>query len=301
MEPGSGIQALASGCYGLGAAVLIYSLVVARRRAATARRMSTFVVAEAQVEQAVGIQWTAMLQEALRRGGVFVRAHTVITRTVLIVITLSAILVAFSSLSFMWFGVAGLSAGAIFFVSGKSRGQQQVEEQAPAALTMLASGLRAGYSVQQGIALVAREFSEPTASQFAIVERELALGVDLATAMLRLAERTGNPDYELVAIIISIQHEIGGNLSEILDSVAGTLRERFELRQMVGTLTAQQRMSSMILTLLPVAVLGFLTLANRSFVMPLYTETTGQMLLALVGVLLVLGWSVMRSITRIAV
>src|SRR6185436_11678642 len=107
--------------------------------------------------------------------------------------------------------------------------RQQVEIQALGSIQLMTSGLRAGYSVPQAIALVARHSPEPTASEFALAAQEIGVGVQLADAIARLALRTANPDYNLVAIIVRVQHEVGGNLAQILDSVGNTLRERFDL------------------------------------------------------------------------
>jgi tight adherence protein B len=166
---------------------------------------------------------------------------------------------------------------------------------------LLASGLRAGYSVPQAIALVSTHSPEPTSSEFAIAAQEISVGVGLADAIARLSKRTANADYELVAIIIRVQHEVGGNLAQILDSVGDTLRERFELRSQVEALTAQQRLSSTVLTVLPFALLTFLFVVDRSFVDPLFTQPLGRLLLAVAGVMVFVGWTIMRSVGRVEV
>jgi tight adherence protein B len=166
---------------------------------------------------------------------------------------------------------------------------------------LLASGLRAGYSVPQAIELVAKHSPEPTASEFALAAQEIALGVPLHNTIRRLAQRSANKDYELVAIIIRVQHEVGGNLAQILDSVGSTLRERFELRRQVNALTAQQRLSSMVLTVLPFALLLFLFVMDRSFVEPLFTTFPGRLILAVAGVMVFMGWFFMRSIGRVEI
>jgi tight adherence protein B len=166
---------------------------------------------------------------------------------------------------------------------------------------LLASGLRAGYSVPQAIALVARNSPEPTASEFSIAAREISVGVGLDDAMARLSKRTDNSDYELVSIIVGVQHEVGGNLAQILDSVGQTLRDRFELRRQVEALTAQQRLSSVVLTILPFGLLAFLFLMDRSFVEPLFSRTVGRFLLATAGGMVFVGWMIMRSIGRVEV
>jgi tight adherence protein B len=193
-------------------------------------------------------------------------------------------------------------AAVAFYALGKSdRRRKRIETQALGAMQLLASGLRAGYSVPQAIALVARQSPEPTASAFALAAQEISIGVQLADSIARLAKRTANADYELVAIIVRVQHEVGGNLAQILDSVGNTLRERFDLRRQVSSLTAQQRLSSTLLTLLPFFLLTFLFLVDRSFVEPLFNETAGRLMLAAAAAMVFIGWTIMRSIGQVEV
>jgi tight adherence protein B len=155
--------------------------------------------------------------------------------------------------------------------------------------------------VPQAIDLVAKHSPQPTAAEFTLASQEIALGVPLFEAIARLARRAANKDYELVAIIIRVQHEVGGNLAQTLDSVGSTLRERVELRRQVNALTAQQRLSSMVLTVLPFALLLFLFVTDRSFVEPMFTAALGRFMLALAGAMVFIGWTIMRSIGRVEV
>jgi tight adherence protein B len=155
--------------------------------------------------------------------------------------------------------------------------------------------------VPQAIALVAKHSPEPTAAEFGVAAQEISVGVQLAEAIARLSKRTANADYELVAIIVRVQNEVGGNLAQILDSVGDTLRERLELRRQVEALTAQQRLSSIVLTVLPFALLTILFVMDRSFVDPLFKEPLGRLMLALAGLMVFLGWTVMRSVGRVEV
>jgi tight adherence protein B len=208
-------------------------------------------------------------------------------------------LVGVGTLSFAWIALAALAAAGAYGLGARLRRQQALEAQALEAIQLLSSGLRAGYSVPQAITLVARNSPEPTASEFGLASQEIGLGVDLAESLSRLGQRNANPDYTLVAIIVGVQHEVGGNLAHILDSVTTTLRERIELRRHVDALTAQQRLSSVVLTLLPFALLTFLFVMDRSFVEPLFSEFIGRILLVLSAVMVLVGWTVMRSIGRV--
>jgi tight adherence protein B len=210
-------------------------------------------------------------------------------------------LIGLATVSPTWLLLAIAAGIAAYLLGAGERRRKRLEAQALEAMGLLASGLRAGYSVPQAIALVARNSLEPTASEFAIAAQEISVGVGLDEAMARLSMRTANSDYELVSIIVRVQHEVGGNLAQILDSVGHTLRERFELRRQVESLTAQQQLSSVVLTILPFALLAFLFLMDRSFVEPLFSQTAGRFLLATAGGMVFVGWVIMRSIGRVEV
>jgi tight adherence protein B len=212
-----------------------------------------------------------------------------------------AAMIGLATLSPLWFVLALASALAAYALGDRQRRRQRIEAQALDAMTLLASGLRAGYSVSQAMDLVATHSPRPTATEFAQAGKEIGVGVDLSEAFARLARRTANTDYELVAIIIGVHTEVGGNLAQVLDSVGSTLRERLELRRQVNALTAQQRLSSMVLTVLPFALLMFLFTVDRSFVDPLFTEPVGRLILTVAGAMVFVGWTIMRSIGRVEV
>lgn len=210
-------------------------------------------------------------------------------------------IIGLASLSPIWFMLMLSLAGVAYALGARQRRRGRIEAQALDAVGLFASGLRAGYSVGQSIELVSKHSPEPTASEFALAAQEISVGIDLPQAIARLAKRTANKDYELVAIIVRVQHEVGGNLAQILDSAGDTLRERFELRRQVNALTAQQRLSSIVLTVLPFALLTFLFVMDRSFVDPLFSQTLGRLILAGAGAMVFVGWTFMRSIGRVEV
>ena len=210
-------------------------------------------------------------------------------------------IIGLASLSLIWFVLMLVLAGAAYLLGARQRRRARIEAQALDAVGLFAAGLRAGYSVGQAIELVAKHSAEPTASEFALAAQEVKVGLDLPQAVSRMAKRTANKDYELVAVIIRVQHEVGGNLAQILDSVSETLRERFELRQQVQALTAQQRLSSIVLTVLPFGLLTFLFVMDRSFVDPLFNQEIGRLILAVAGAMVFVGWTFMRSVGRVEV
>jgi tight adherence protein B len=272
-----------------------------RQRALTSRRVAD-VLGEAvgehiEVSTRVPRAWRWEAHQLAAQ----IAAHDDALRGPAVVVACVAVLIGLASLSAAWFGIAGFSALAAYALGGRRRDRQRIETQSLGAMGLFASGLRAGYSVQQAIQLVGEHSPQPTAREFTLIGQEVGVGIDLPEAIARMARRTANKDYELVAIIVRVQHEVGGNLAQILDSVGSTLRERVELRRQVNALTAQQRLSSMVLTVLPFALLTFLFVMDRSFVDPLFTEPVGRVILAIAGAMVLIGWSIMRSIGRVEV
>jgi tight adherence protein B len=237
----------------------------------------------------------------LRQIAAMLEARSDSLRAPVVALACVSLLIGLATVSAGWLGIAVLAAVAAYALGGSARRRQRLEAQALDAMGLLASGLRAGYSVPQAIDLVAKHSPDPTSAEFALASQEISVGVHLYEAIARLANRGANKDYELVAIIIRVQHEVGGNLAQILDSVAATLRERVELRQQVNALTAQQRLSSIVLTVLPFGLLMFLFLTDRSFVEPLFVEPIGRFILVVAGAMVLMGWTIMRSIGRVEV
>lgn len=294
-------SALVAGLCAVGVMLLATGVLRSQRRAATSRRVASLLAEQPGQRLAVPVRLVPAWQGELRQLAARLEAHDTTVRGPLLAFACVCALIGLASISPIWIVLAAFAGIATYALGARDRRRTRIEAQALDAIGLLASGLRAGYSVPQAITLVARHSPDPTAHEFAIAAQEVAIGVSLWEAVRRLAVRTANPDYELMAIIIHVQHEVGGNLAQILDSVGSTVRERFELRRQVTALTAQQRLSSLILTVLPFALLAFLFVMDRSFVDPLVTQPIGRLLLALSGVMVLIGWTVMRSVSRVEV
>jgi tight adherence protein B len=136
---------------------------------------------------------------------------------------------------------------------------------------MLASSLRSGYSLLQAMDLVAREGTGAVSSEFRRVVQEVGLGLSTEAALANLYRRVPSDDLDLMITAINIQHEVGGNLSQILDSIAHTIRERVRIKGEIRTLTAQGRISGYVITALPVGLAIFLTTINPGYMAPIFT------------------------------
>jgi tight adherence protein B len=181
-------------------------------------------------------------------------------------------------------------------------------KQLPDTITLLANGLRAGSSFLQAVELVVRESRPPISTEFSRVIREVNLGLPFEQAMENMVRRVRSEDLELMATAINIQHTVGGNLAEILDSIAFTIRERVRIKGEIRTLTAQQRLSGYVVGFLPIALVGFLFVAAPNFLKPMFEKPpeilglpAGVIILAFGGFMMFVGFMLIRRIVDIEV
>jgi tight adherence protein B len=184
----------------------------------------------------------------------------------------------------------------------------QFNKQLPDTITLIANALRAGSSFLQAIELVVREARPPISIEFARVIREVNLGLPFETALENLVRRVRSEDLELMVTAISIQYQVGGNLAEILDSIAFTIRERVRIKGEIRTLTAQQRMSGYVVGFLPIGLVIFLFIIAPSFLDPMLDPEvniagipTGMILFAMGGIMMFIGFMLIRRIVDIEV
>src|SRR5207253_6397036 len=162
--------------------------------------------------------------------------------------------------------------------------RQAFAEQLPDNLQVLASALRAGHSFIGALSVVVNDAPEPAKTEFSRVVADEQLGVPIEDALRVVVERMDSRELEQVALVAALQRETGGNTAEVLDRVTDTIRERFELRRTVNTLTAQGRMSRWVLTSLPLVLLGAITLFNPGYMQVMYSAQAGKVLLVLAGI-----------------
>lgn len=167
--------------------------------------------------------------------------------------------------------------------------QRLFAEQLDDSLQLMASNLRAGHSLPQSLNSVAQEADSPTAEEFARIVNETRVGRDLSDALEVTAQRMDSEDFFWVTQAIDINREIGGNLAEVLDGVADTIRQRGEVRRQVATLSAEGRLSALVLMVLPFGIGGFLLLTNPSYLAPFTESLVGYGLLGLAVVMLLVG------------
>ncbi|MGE5140662.1 MAG: type II secretion system F family protein [Rudaea sp.] len=168
-------------------------------------------------------------------------------------------------------------------------------------VTLLASSLRSGYSLLQAIDMVTREMNPPVSYEFSRVTREVALGLTVQQALHSLLRRVPSDDLDMLVTAVSIQHEVGGNLAEILDTIALTIRERVRILGEIRSITAQQRMSGVVLSLLPIGLGVLLYALNPTYMSRLWENMCGISLLIVGAILTGIGFVIVRRIASIEV
>lgn len=182
-----------------------------------------------------------------------------------------------------------------------ARRRKLFAEQLPDNLQVLASALRAGHSFVGALSVVVDDAAEPSRTEFRRVVADEQLGVPLEEAIRSVVRRMDNNDLEQVALVATLQRQAGGSMAEVLERVTDTVRERFELRRLVQTLTAQGRLSRWVVSALPVALLAVLSVLNPTYTAPLFTTTGGRLALLFAGAMVVTGSYVIKRIVDIKV
>ncbi len=196
-----------------------------------------------------------------------------------------------------------------FWLNRRKNGRLNAfNKQLPDTITLIANALRAGSSFLQAIELVVRESRPPISVEFSRVIREVNLGLPFEQALENMVRRVRSDDLELMATAISIQHQVGGNLAEILDSIAYTIRERIRIKGEIRTLTAQQRLSGYVVGFLPIGLAGFLFIAAPGFMDPMFANPpaiaglpAGVVILLFGGFMMFIGFMLIRKIVDIEV
>jgi tight adherence protein B len=239
----------------------------------------------------------------LRVAGISLPAEQIVVLTILGTIVM-AFVVHFITSSFL---IAIVFAAAVpltvrwYLQRSLRRVRDRFAEQLPDNLQVLSSALRAGHSFVGALSVVVNDAPEPARTEFNRVVADEQLGVPIEDALRVVVERMDNRELEQVALVAALQRETGGNTAEVLDRVTDTIRERFELKRTVQTLTAQGRLSRWVLTLLPVALLAVITLVNPGYIGILYHSLAGKILLVMAAISVTAGSFVIKRIVDIKV
>lgn len=175
---------------------------------------------------------------------------------------------------------AGAASPWAFPLVARERRSRRLSEQLPDAVDMMARSLRAGHALTSAFQLVANEMPEPIAVEFARAYEQQRLGTSLERAVRDMAARAPrNGDLKIFAVSTVIQKETGGNLSEILDGIANTVRERYRFYGKLSALTAEARASAWVVSLTPLAIAAFLSISQPAYMKVLVVDPMGQTIL----------------------
>ncbi|TME10352.1 MAG: secretion system protein [Chloroflexi bacterium] len=191
--------------------------------------------------------------------------------------------------------IVGFFVPRLWLGRRKSGRLKAFNKQLPDTVTLIANALRAGSSFLQSIELVVRESRPPISTEFGRVIREVNLGLPFDVALENMVRRVKSEDFELMATAIAIQHQVGGNLAEILDSIAFTIRERIRIKGEIRTLTAQQRLSGYVVGGLPFGLALFIYLAAPTFFDPMFAKPPEFLGIPLGVILLFIAMSAMGA------
>ena len=168
-------------------------------------------------------------------------------------------------------------------------------------LTLLSNAIKAGYSFAQAIDTVAKNAVPPIGDEFGRAVREMNLGGSPDEALMNITKRVASADFDLVATAYSIHRTVGGNLAEILDNIAYTIRERIRIKGEIATLTAQARASGTLITFLPIVLATFMYFVTPTYFRPMFGSIIGWILLAIGGFMIFIGNLIIRRVVAIEV
>ena len=180
-----------------------------------------------------------------------------------------------------------------------SRRRRAFADQLDDSLQLMASSLRAGHSLLQALNSVATEAEEPTSVEFSRIINETRVGRELSQSLDETARRMNSDDFVWVTQAIAINREVGGNLAEVLDGVGHTIRERNQIRRQVKALSAEGRLSAVVLMALPLGVLAFLSLTNPAYIARFTESLAGYLMIATGVLLLIIGGLWLRKVVRL--
>ncbi|GAA1141235.1 type II secretion system F family protein [Nesterenkonia lutea] len=180
-----------------------------------------------------------------------------------------------------------------------SKRQRQFADQLDDSLQLMASNLRAGHSLPQALSSVASEAESPSSEEFVRIVNETRVGRDLGVALDITAARMASDDFSWIAQAIAINREVGGNLAEVLDGVSNTIRQRNDIKRQVATLSAEGKLSALILMALPFGLAIFLLVTNPAYLAPFTESLLGYGLMILGVVMLTIGGLWLRKTVEI--
>jgi tight adherence protein B len=306
---------LVVGVGAVAAALLVLAFVVlpAGPRRVPLSRLDPSVAPSASALAGAGAAAGAAVEKVLVRRGRLASGAAALERAGIsmrlpdFVLAVGAVTVVLGTLGFVVGGfVLGLLLAVVVPFGAKlllkvraSRRQAAFADQLDDSLQLMAGSLRAGHSLLRAVDSVSHEAEAPTSEEFSRIVNETRVGRDLNDALDEVAERMGSDDFTWVAQAIAIHREVGGNLAEVLDAVGNTIRERNAIRRHVKALSAEGKLSAVVLMALPFGVTFFISLTNPAYIAKFTESAAGYGMLGAAGVMLLVGALWLKSTVRI--
>ena len=279
----------------------------AQRRLETLERYSA-PQAEGAVPLALreqGSAWTERTRSQLERAGLALKLHEYVALRVLLALIGFVVVLALGNgqpIAFLVGIVAGLIGFMLpaFYVRTRITGQvRKFNDQLADMLTMVSNSLRAGFGLLQGLDLAAEQSQPPMSTELHHLLRDTRMGASIETALESMGARVGSYDLDVIITAILIQRSVGSNLSEVLDKVAHTIRERARIQGEINTLTAQKKLSGVVIGLMPPAVVVLMLAVNFDYMSTLFTDPLGRFLLIVAVTLDIVGILAIKRIVSV--
>ena len=324
---GAGVRYLAVALAGLAAGLTAFALlrIFGRREASVEELLGPYATAPVSEESPGGgsLVETGLVQRAVdltsrvaSRGGLLARVEALLEQASLplrpaealffygagtVLVTALALFSAPNPLVGLTVAALAAAAPVLTLRARRRRRQRQFQAQLPETLNLLSGALRAGYSFLQGLDAVARETSEPMARELRRALAESQLGRPMEEALEDIAVRMDSPDFGWCVIAIGIQREVGGNLAELLQTVADTMVQRVRMRGEIKALTAEGRISGIVMGLLPVGIGLFILTASPGYLQPLFHSAAGLAMVGVSTLMAMAGYAWIQKIIKIEV
>lgn len=196
-------------------------------------------------------------------------------------------------------GLIGILAPPLFLSRARKKRQERFTEQLGEALIIIGNCLKGGFSFQQAMESIANDMMPPVSCEFGIGVREMKYGLSLDEALNHMSSRIKNRDFDLFASSVLTSSQVGSNLSEILDSISSTIKDRIRIKQEVRVLTSSGRISGLIIGLLPVVLLLILMIINPNYVSLFFNSKIGMIMIMISVILELIGFTFIRKIVDI--
>ena len=195
----------------------------------------------------------------------------------------------------------GVCLPFLYLIYLKQKRMERMQKQLPEALDLISRALKAGHAFSGAMRLVADEFDAPLGPEFAETMDEINFGVSVAEALKNLARRVDFSEINYFVVGVILQRETGGNLSELMDTLATLIRERFIFQGKVRTLSAEGKLSAVVLVCIPFFIIGYLKLSQPDYMNLLFTDPVGIYMAVVAGIMMIIGIIVMKKMVKIEV